>query len=198
MFWARKPSSLDRLGGTGHVKHDSLRDPGAACGIVGLCVRTDDDVLQVVTGLLDGLRSGSVIVSHGTGTPQTAARLTGLCARAGVDVLDAPVSGGHPGAGAKSLTTLVGGPEAVVRRCEPVFRSFSSHVVHLGPAGTGQTAKLFNNAFLMMNQAAIAEVVELALSAGMDPIRLFERLSFAARRAAPPHPAERHGHSGYR
>ncbi len=179
--WARKPGSLDGLGGTKHVKHDSLNSLGAACGIVGLCVRTDDNMLQVVTGgLLDGLRRGSVIVNHGTGTPQMAARLMELCAGVGVDVLDAPVSGGRPGAEAKSLTTLVGGPDAVVQRCEPVFRSFSNHVVHLGPTGTGQTAKLFNNALLMMNQAAIAEIVELALGAGMEPLRLFEALKLGS------------------
>ena len=179
--WARKPSSLDKLSGIEHVKHDSLRDLGAACDIVGLCVRTDDDVLQVVTGgLLDGLRRGSVIVNHGTGTPEMAARLTELCASAGVDVLDAPVSGGRPGAEARSLTTLVGGSATIMQRCERVFRSFSSHVVHLGPTGTGQTAKLFNNALLMMNQAAIAEIVELALGAGMELLRLFEALKLGS------------------
>lgn len=179
--WARKPGNLDGLGGTDHVKHGSLKDLGAACGIVGLCVRTDDDMLQVVTGgLLDGLRRGSIIVNHGTGTPQMAARLTELCAGAGVDVLDAPVSGGRSGAEAKSLTTLVGGPNAAVQRCKPVFQSFSNHVIHLGPTGTGQTAKLFNNALLMMNQAAIAEIVELALGAGMEPLRLFEALKLGS------------------
>lgn len=97
--WARRPGSLDALGNVAHVRHDDIKDLAAACDIVALCVSTDDDVLRIVTGgLLDGMRSGSVVVNHGTGTPRNAVRLTETCARAGVDVLDAPVSGGRPAA----------------------------------------------------------------------------------------------------
>lgn len=67
---------------------------------------------------------------------------------------------------------MVGGPRTAAERCEPVFSSFSRHVVHLGGAGAGQTAKLFNNALLMMNQANITEIVDLAIELGMDPARL--------------------------
>ncbi len=131
--WARRPASLNALGGTPHIRHGRLKDLAAACDIVGLCVRRDDDVLQLVTsGLLDTARPGSVVVNHGTGTPGNAVRLTQACAAAGLDVLDAPVSGGRPAAQAKSLTTLVGGPEPVARRCEPLFRSFSAHVLYPG------------------------------------------------------------------
>jgi 3-hydroxyisobutyrate dehydrogenase-like beta-hydroxyacid dehydrogenase len=91
--WARHPGSLDALGNVAHVRHDDRKDPAASCDIVALCVSTDDDVMQIVTGgLLDGLHPGSVVVDHGTGTPRNAVRLTETCARAGVDVLDAPVS----------------------------------------------------------------------------------------------------------
>jgi 3-hydroxyisobutyrate dehydrogenase-like beta-hydroxyacid dehydrogenase len=75
-------------------------------------VSTDEDVLPLVTGgLLDGLRPGSVVVNHGTGTPGNAARLAEICAAAGVEALDAPVSGGRAGAAARALTTMVGGRE---------------------------------------------------------------------------------------
>jgi 3-hydroxyisobutyrate dehydrogenase-like beta-hydroxyacid dehydrogenase len=95
--WARRPASFDTLGATPYVRHDDLKDLAAACDIAGLCISTDDDVLRIVTGgLLDGLRQGSVVVNHGTGTPGNAARLAETCAPAGVDVLDAPVTGGGP------------------------------------------------------------------------------------------------------
>jgi 3-hydroxyisobutyrate dehydrogenase-like beta-hydroxyacid dehydrogenase len=179
--WARRPASLQALDDVPHVRHDTTPDLGAASDIVGLCVATDDDVMQVVTGgLLDALRPGSVVVNHGTGTPGNAVRLTKTCAAAGVDVLDAPVSGGRPAAEARTLTALVGGPEAVARRCEPVFRSFSRNVVYLGRSGSGQTAKLFNNVLLMMNQASIAEIVELAGPAGADPVRLVGALKLGS------------------
>ncbi|SFJ83838.1 NAD(P)-dependent oxidoreductase [Amycolatopsis sacchari] len=171
--WARRPASLRGLRDVPHVRHDSLQELAAACDIVGLCVSTDEDVLNLVTGgLLDGLRPGSVVVNHGTGLPANAVRLTEICAPAGVAVLDAPVSGGRPGAEERRLTTMVGGPRSAADRCEPVFSSFSRHVVHLGEAGAGQMAKLFNNALLMLNQANIAEIVDLAAKAGVDPVRL--------------------------
>jgi 3-hydroxyisobutyrate dehydrogenase-like beta-hydroxyacid dehydrogenase len=68
---------------------------------------------------------------------------------------------------------MVGGPQSVARRCEPLFGSFSRHVVYLGGPGSGQTAKLFNNALLMMNQANIADIVELATTLRMDPPYIF-------------------------
>src|SRR3984957_18319384 len=68
--WARRPASIDALGDAPYVRHDDVEGLGASCDIVGLCVGTDEDVLQIVSGgLLDGLRPGSVIVNHGTGTP---------------------------------------------------------------------------------------------------------------------------------
>jgi 3-hydroxyisobutyrate dehydrogenase-like beta-hydroxyacid dehydrogenase len=90
--WARRSGALDALGNVAHVRHDARPDLAASCDIVALCVSTDEDVMQIMTGrLLDGLRPGSIIVNHGTGTPRNAVRLTETCARAGVDVLDAPV-----------------------------------------------------------------------------------------------------------
>lgn len=179
--WARRSTSLDGLRGVPHVRHDTVQDMAAACDIVGLCVSTDEDVLELVTGgLLEGLGPGSVVVNHGTGVPANAVRLTEVCAPAGVEVLDAPVSGGRPAAEERRLTTMVGGPRPVADRCEPVFASFSRHVVHLGDAGAGQTAKLFNNALLMMNQAGIAEIVDLATKLGLDPTRLVEVLKLGS------------------
>ncbi|MEU3334629.1 NAD-binding protein [Streptomyces sp. NPDC006668] len=65
-----------------------------------------------------------------------------------------------------------------------MFASFSRHVVHLGEAGAGQTAKLFNNALLMMNQAAIAEIVDLAAQLGMNPARLVDVLKLGSASSA--------------
>jgi 3-hydroxyisobutyrate dehydrogenase-like beta-hydroxyacid dehydrogenase len=69
---------------------------------------------------------------------------------------------------------MVGGPETVAERCEALFRTFSAHVIHLGGHGAGEIAKLFNNTLMMMNQANIADVVELAKRVGVDPIALVE------------------------
>ncbi|WP_432825489.1 NAD(P)-dependent oxidoreductase [Dactylosporangium sp. CA-092794] len=173
--WARRAGSLDALAGVHHVRHGDMASLAAASEIVCLCVSTDEDVMALLTGgLLAGLRPGSVVVNHGTGTPSAAVACAEACAVAGVEFLDAPVSGARVGAEARTLTTMVGGPVAVAQRCEALFRTFSAHVVHLGGHGAGEIAKLFNNTLMMMNQANVAEIVDLARLAGVEPTGLVE------------------------
>lgn len=173
----RNPASLRAVAEVPHVAHSTLKDLGAACDVVGICVSTDEDVMQILDGgLLDGLRPGSVVVNHGTGLPHIAARMTQRCASFGVDALDAPVSGARAGALARTLTTMVGGPEPVAARCMPVFDAFSAHVRYMGGPGTGQLAKLFNNTLMMMNQANIEEVVALAGDLDLDVPALVDLL----------------------
>lgn len=124
--WTRRAGSLDALGNVAHLRHYDSRNLPAACDIVALCVSTDEDVMQIVTGgLVDGLRRASVVVKHATGTPGNAVVLTNTRARAGVDVLDAPVwsASGSRGVDADSVTTrgLAGanGLPALLRRLNP-------------------------------------------------------------------------------
>lgn len=175
--WARRPASVEPLADLEVTVHGSLEELARVSDVVALCVSEDDDVLRLLKGgLLGAMRPGTVVVNHGTGTPDTARRIAELGKAAGVLALDAPVSGGRPAALARTLTTLVGGPEEALHRCETLFAAYSAHVVHLGGAGAGQTAKLFNNALLILNQAAIADVVDLAVATGTDPDRLVAAL----------------------
>jgi 3-hydroxyisobutyrate dehydrogenase-like beta-hydroxyacid dehydrogenase len=159
--WARKARSLDALDGVRYVAHESPAELGAVSEIVGLCLNVDDNVREIMTrgGLLAAMRPGSVLVNHGTGLPAFALEMTRLAKEHGVEVLDAPVSGGHAGAVAKTLVTLVGGEPAIIDRCRPVFDSFSSKVAVMGGAGTGQMAKLINNALLMANQENLRDML---------------------------------------
>jgi 3-hydroxyisobutyrate dehydrogenase-like beta-hydroxyacid dehydrogenase len=88
--------------------------------------------------------------------------MTRLAAQHGIEVLDAPISGGRAGAVAKQLITIVGGDANVVQRPRPVFATFSKKVVHMGGAGAGQVGKLINNALLMANQKSIADLLGVA------------------------------------
>lgn len=173
--WARRADSLDALAQVAYTGHDDIAQLAASSDIVCLCVSTDDDVMALLTGgLLAGLRPGSIVVNHGTGTPGSAVAFATTCAEAGVDFLDAPVSGGRMGGEARTLTTMVGGPAAVAQRCDALFRTFSAHVLHLGGHGAGEIAKLFNNTLMMLNQANILDVIDLATRVGVDPIALVE------------------------
>ncbi|AUW57175.1 NAD(P)-dependent oxidoreductase [Sphingobium sp. SCG-1] len=179
--WARRPLSYKDLGKVRYTAHDGLGALAQACSVVALCLRTDDDLFEVVqNGLLTGLKKGSVIVNHGTGTPANAGHLAELCAQHRIESLDAPVSGARRGAEEKTLTTLVGGPEAVANRCEPLFQSFSRHVVYLGDSGSGQAAKLFNNTMMIMNQANVADLVDLASRYGLNLWKLIEAIKLCS------------------
>jgi 3-hydroxyisobutyrate dehydrogenase-like beta-hydroxyacid dehydrogenase len=162
--WARRPASLEALDGVPFKAASTLADLAAASDVVALCLRRDSDNLQVALadGLLEHMRSGSVVVNHGTGLPSEAQRLAELAAPYGITVLDAPVSGGHAVALARQLTTIVGGPDAQVALATPIFDTFSKRVIHMGPAGAGQFGKLFNNTLMMMNHQNIAEVLATA------------------------------------
>ncbi|MCI2424369.1 NAD(P)-dependent oxidoreductase [Saccharopolyspora sp. K220] len=164
LVWARRPASLDALDGTPFTAANSVAELAAGSDVVALCLPQDSDNVQVAMdgGLLENMRPGTILINHGTGLPSEAQKLTELAAPYDIAVLDAPVSGGHAVAVARQLTTIVGGPAAAVEKVTPIFKAFSKIVIHMGPVGTGQFGKLFNNALMMLNQRNIAEVLEVA------------------------------------
>ncbi|MFF4978316.1 NAD(P)-dependent oxidoreductase [Streptomyces sp. NPDC001083] len=176
--WARRSTSLDALDGLPYTVHTTVAELGSASDIVGLCLREDSDIREVLTdgGLLAAMKPGSVIVNHGTGLPQFANEMTDMAAARGIHVLDAPVSGGNAGAVARQLTTMVGGDTQTVERCRPVFETFSKKVTHMGPGGAGQLGKLMNNTLLMMNQRSVQEILGLAHDLGLDIAALVDLL----------------------
>jgi 3-hydroxyisobutyrate dehydrogenase-like beta-hydroxyacid dehydrogenase len=113
-------------------------------------------------------------VNHGTGDPSENARIAAYLSEAGHPFLDAPVSGGRPGAMARTLTTIVGGDAAALERCQPVFASFSRKIAYMGPAGAGQMAKLLNNALTMTNLKNAVDVFTLAGQLGVNVAALYD------------------------
>lgn len=109
--WARRPESLRALNTTGFTVADSVAGLAGAVDVLLLCLRDDDDILDLLEHrqLLNGLRPGSVVANHGTGDPGVNETIAERFAAHGVAYLDAPVSGGGPGARARTLTTFVGG-----------------------------------------------------------------------------------------
>jgi 3-hydroxyisobutyrate dehydrogenase len=169
-IWVRRETTLAALDGLPYIRHDTPAALGAASDVLGLCLREDSDIEDVLTtgGLLGSLRPGSILINHGTGLPGYAAAMAKRAAETGVLVLDAPVSGGRPGAEARQLTTIVGGPSDALARVRPVFEAFSGTVSYMGAAGSGQIGKLINNALLMMNQKNVQDILALASNLDLD------------------------------
>jgi 3-hydroxyisobutyrate dehydrogenase len=125
-------------------------------------------------GVLAGARAGSVLLEMSTGPPALARRLASAGEAVGVDVLDAPVSGGPPGAQAGTLAIMVGGSAHVLERVRGLLDLMGSVIMHMGPPGAGQATKLCNNLLAGVHMAAIAESVALARREGLDPAALLE------------------------
>jgi 3-hydroxyisobutyrate dehydrogenase-like beta-hydroxyacid dehydrogenase len=108
------------------------------------------------------------VINHGTGDPDENGRIAFHLRSAGTWFLDAPVSGGRPGAIARNLTTMVGGDRPAFEQCHTVFQAFSRKVAYMGPSGSGQLAKLLNNALTMTNLKNVVDVFSLAEKLELD------------------------------
>jgi 3-hydroxyisobutyrate dehydrogenase-like beta-hydroxyacid dehydrogenase len=175
VLWARRPDALTAYAAPGVDVAETPAALAAAADLVGICVWADDDVRDVLTGdqgVLAGARPGTVVAIHSTILPSTCRELAAAVAPREVTILDAPVSGGGDVALSGGLTVAVGGDAAAVARCRPVFDAFASTVVHLGPVGAGQVAKLLNNALFAANVALADDALTLGESLGIDACEL--------------------------
>jgi 3-hydroxyisobutyrate dehydrogenase-like beta-hydroxyacid dehydrogenase len=176
-LWARRPASLEPFAGTAAALAGTAADLAAASDVICLCVLADADVEEVVTGergLLAGIGPGSVIAVHSTVHPDTCRRLAAAARARGAGLIDAPVSGGSPAAAAGRLLVMTGGAEADVAYCRPVLATFGDPVLHMGPLGSGQAAKLINNVLFTANLATAASALALGRALGLDPGQLAE------------------------
>jgi 3-hydroxyisobutyrate dehydrogenase len=125
-------------------------------------------------GVLDGARAGQVAIDMSTIDPATTRRVGARLEAVGVQMLDAPVSGGVPGAVAGTLTIMVGGDPAVFAQARPILGTMGKNVVHVGPLGSGEVAKICNNLLAGVSMIAAAEAFTIGLRAGVDPKILHE------------------------
>ena len=149
----------------------------ARSAVNSLMVRDDAQVREVLTGddgILAAARPGTVVAVHSTIAADTAIELAAVVAAAGVEIIDAPVSGGVIGAHAGTLAVMAGGTAAALERGRPVFERWAGLVAHLGPVGAGTRAKLARNVLHFASFTAVGEAQRLAEAAGIDPAALGE------------------------
>lgn len=159
----------------GAKKANSLKEMAIVCDVVFTMVRDDAqtlDVIQSKEGVLPNIKSGSTIVISSTVSPSLCQRLAREAAKKGVGVIDAPVSGAKAGADAGTLTLMIGGDEASVKKMEPIFQAVSANRFHLGGSGMGETGKLANNMILFSSMASTTEGITFATKSGI-PLKTF-------------------------
>ena len=129
------------------------------------------DVEAVVlgeNGILEGASSETVYMDLSTNSPTAIRRIHDMCAKKGVTVLDAPVSGGTYGAAAATLAVMVGGDKSVYDRMKPTLDAIGSHVVYCGPIGNGMVCKICNNLLSMGIGVLMTEALTMGVKAGVD------------------------------
>ncbi|MEQ8857812.1 MAG: 3-hydroxyisobutyrate dehydrogenase [Pseudomonadales bacterium] len=125
-------------------------------------------------GVIAHAAPGTLLVDCSTIDPETSRVVAAAAAERGLDMLDAPVSGGTAGAEAGTLTFMVGGAPGAVERARPVLDAMAKNVFHAGDSGAGQTAKVCNNMLLAVLMAGTAEALALGTDNGLDPAVLSE------------------------
>lgn len=173
-LWARRPTSVAPFSGKPIVVEDTPAALGAACQIVGLCVVNDDDVRQVAFehGLVAAMAPGSILAVHATVTPGLMDELAAAAEPHGVDVIDAPVSGGEVAAAEGHLTVMCGGDPAVIERARPVLETFGDPVRRLGGLGSGLISKILNNGLFTANLGLAHDTIRIGTALGLDPAAL--------------------------
>jgi 3-hydroxyisobutyrate dehydrogenase len=145
-----------------------------------LCVGADDDVRQVVGEALPALPRGAVIVDHTTASAKVARELAGEAQARGLAFVDAPVSGGQAGAENGQLTIMCGGDPGAFARIEPVVKPYAKAIRLMGPPGAGQLTKMVNQICIAGLVQGLAEGLDFAKRAGLDPMQVYEAISKGA------------------
>jgi 2-hydroxy-3-oxopropionate reductase len=183
VVWNRSWPSIDALVAEGAEAGDSPRDVAQRCSIVITILGDSPDTERVALGedgIIAGAHEGLVHIDMSTISPAVTRAIAKRYAEAGVEMLDAPVSGGEQGAIDGTLSIMMGGKREVFDRCRPIFEVLGKTIVYCGSSGSGQVVKLCNQVVVGLNNLAMSEALVLAAKAGVAPATMLEAVRAGA------------------
>lgn len=154
-------------------------DMGATCDVIITMLPASHHVEQVVlgeNGLLQTATAGTILIDMSSISPVASVEITQQAALRGVEMLDAPVSGGEPKAIDGTLSIMVGGKDDVFETVRPLLEVIGASVTLVGKNGSGVTAKLANQIIVNLNIAAMSEALTLAAKAGIDVEKMYQAI----------------------
>ncbi|HET9462910.1 MAG TPA: 2-hydroxy-3-oxopropionate reductase [Thiobacillus sp.] len=175
----RRPETMTPPLAAGCAGCASIAEAAARADIIIVMVSDTPDVEQVIfgdNGVIHGARSGSVVVDMSTISPTATRHMAAKLLARGIDMLDAPVSGGEVGAINATLSIMVGGKPEVFARVKPVFEALGKNIVHVGDIGAGQVAKACNQIVVAVSIEGVAEALTFARKNGVDPAKVRDAL----------------------
>ena len=169
--WNRTASRMAALIDAGAVAAPSPSAVAAQSDITIICVSDTPDVEAVILGddgVLQGASSGGLVIDCSTISPVATQAMAEMLVGKGVQMLDAPVSGGSEGAAQGTLSIMVGGETSAFERALPVLQAMGGAITHVGGNGAGQTVKLMNQIMVVGNALAMSEALLFGQSSGVD------------------------------
>jgi 3-hydroxyisobutyrate dehydrogenase len=160
--------------------YTSVASAAEGADIVFSCVGNDRDVREVFEAAASTMRKGAIFVDHTTASATIARELAEKAEALGLGFLDAPVSGGQAGAEAGRLTVMAGGEASVFAEAEPIMRAYAANLTLIGPAGSGQLAKMVNQICIAGVLQGLAEGLHFAKRADLDIEKVIGAISKGA------------------
>jgi 2-hydroxy-3-oxopropionate reductase len=175
----RRPESMTPLSEAGCTACPSPAEAASHADIIIVMVSDTPDVEQVLfgdRGVIHGAKPGAVVVDMSTISPTATRRFAEDLRARGIEMLDAPVSGGDVGAINATLSIMVGGKPEVFDRVKPVFEAMGKNIVRVGDNGAGQVAKACNQIVVAVTIEGVAEALTFARKNGVDPAKVRDAL----------------------
>lgn len=166
-----RPEACEPYVAEGAIACATPAEVAATAQVISLMVQTEEQVRDVLSGpdgILATARPDTVVAVHSTISADSAVELAATAGAAGVELVDAPVSGGAMGAHDGSLAIMVGGSDAAVEQCREPFALVGSLLAHFGPVGAGVNAKVARNLITFASYAVVGEAQRLAEACGLD------------------------------
>jgi 3-hydroxyisobutyrate dehydrogenase len=181
--WNRSPGRAPELDALGVNRSATPADVAGSTDVLVSCVSDTPDVEAVLfgpDGVASGARAGQLVIDCSTIAPSATRDFGARLAALGVDLVDAPVSGGSEGAQKATLTIFCGGDAKAVERARPILAAMGKTITHVGPSGSGQAVKAVNQVILAGTYIGVAEGIVLAMKAGLDVGQVVEALGGGA------------------
>jgi 3-hydroxyisobutyrate dehydrogenase len=175
--WNRTASKMAPLVAAGAKAANSPKDVASMSDIVVDIVTDSKDVEEVLLGsegVVHGAKKGTLVIDMSTISPVRTREIAERLEKAGLRMLDAPVSGGDLGARNGTLSIMIGGDAKDLEEAMPVFRALGKTITHIGGHGDGQVAKAVNQILVGMNVLGVAEALVFAKKAGVDPKKAYD------------------------
>jgi 2-hydroxy-3-oxopropionate reductase len=173
--YGRRAESMKPLTDAGAKACKSPRDVAAQSDVIFIIVSDTPDVEEVIlgeNGVIHGARKGAIVVDMSTISPNATRVMAEKLAGRGVEMLDAPVSGGDVGAINGTLSIMVGGKQAAFDKVLPLFQAMGKNIVHVGDNGAGQVCKACNQIVVAVTIEAVSEAITFARKNGVDAAKV--------------------------